>query len=274
MITPVSMDDRITFDVYGAGNEKNYEYLFRLNLTGTQAGYSLAAYVNQLGFKKTAIFYSDDRICKYLTDSFDDEQSYKYKAPIIDRICQYGNDKKIDKIIERWKALDCDSVVINNLNVNYTLSFIDRMSKNGLDVPIILTNNYVYDNAEILDYIESLVEGEVYVLPLFHTDMEHGRVKEFSEKFQEEYGESPDWIAMQSYEMVMIAASAAENCEIITRENLAVAMHETKGFKGILGDYSIDEKGDLWGKNYALYRYEDGEFIFVDYDEETLKGED
>ncbi|MBK5251536.1 MAG: hypothetical protein JJE29_02690 [Peptostreptococcaceae bacterium] len=49
-------------------------------------------------------------------------------------------------------------------------------------------------------------------------------------------------------------------------------MHDTKGFKGVLGEYSIDERGDLWGKNYALYKYEDGQFVFIDYDEETLKG--
>ncbi len=274
MITPVSMDDRITLNVYNNGSGANYEYLFRLNLTGTQAGYSLAAYVNQLGFEKTAMFYSDDRICKYIADSFDDEQSYRYKTPIIDRICQYGNEPKMDSVIDRWQALDCDSVVINNLNINYTLSFIDRMRKNNMNVPLVIINHFAYDNSEILDYIENAGDGDIYCLPLFHPDMEYGNVKEFSDQFEDEYDVLPDWFAMQAYEMVMITAKAAENCEIITRENIAKALHETKGFKGVMGEYSIDEKGDLWGKNYALYKYEDGQFVFIDYDEETLKGDE
>jgi len=274
MITPVSMDDRITLNVYNNGSGENYKYLFRLNLTGTQAGYSLASYVNKLGFERTAIFYSDDRICKYLTDSFDDEQSYLYKTPIIDRICQYGNYQKMDKIIDRWKAMDCDSIAINNLNINYTLAFIERMRTNGLNVPLVIINHYVYDNAEILSYIESMGQGDIYCLPLFHTDMERGKVGEFARRYESKYGTSPDWIAMQAYETVMLAANGAKNCQVLSRENLAEALHETSGFEGVMGHYSIDERGDLWGKNYTLYKYENGDFLFIDYDEERLKGEE
>jgi branched-chain amino acid transport system substrate-binding protein len=80
--------------------------------------------------------------------------------------------------------------------------------------------------------------------------------KRFTEDFQKRYGHAPDWFAAGNYVSVQLIADAAARGGI-SREGIAKALAETKGFPSLLGDISFDETGQApsW---FTLFRYSGG----------------
>lgn len=80
--------------------------------------------------------------------------------------------------------------------------------------------------------------------------------KRFTEDFQKRYGHAPDWFAAGNYVAVQLIADAAARGGV-SREGIAKALGETKGFPSLLGDISFDETGQApsW---FTLFRYSGG----------------
>lgn len=80
--------------------------------------------------------------------------------------------------------------------------------------------------------------------------------KRFTEDFRKRYGHAPDWFAAGNYVAVQIIADAAARGGI-SREGIAKALAQTKGFDSLLGEISFDETGQApsW---FTLFRYSGG----------------
>ncbi len=83
----------------------------------------------------------------------------------------------------------------------------------------------------------------------------------FTEEFKRRYGHAPDWFAAGNYVAVRLIADAASRGGL-TRDGIAKALAETKGFKSLLGEISFDETGQA-PSFFTLFRYTGGKRVVV-----------
>lgn len=83
----------------------------------------------------------------------------------------------------------------------------------------------------------------------------------FTEDYQRRYGKVPDWFAAGNYVAVKLIADAAARGGL-TRERIARALAETKGFKSLLGEITFDQTGQA-PSFFTLFRYTGGKRVVV-----------
>lgn len=69
-------------------------------------------------------------------------------------------------------------------------------------------------------------------------------VQNFVKRFKKKYGSEPDIISAYGYDAMKILAYAMENSNL-TAEGIKGALYRIKDFKGVTGDISFDENGDV-----------------------------
>ena len=83
----------------------------------------------------------------------------------------------------------------------------------------------------------------------------------FTEEFRRRHGHAPDWFAAGNYVAVRLIGDAAARGGV-TREGIAKALAETKGFKSLLGDIAFDETGQA-PSFFTLFRFTGGKRVVV-----------
>ncbi len=83
----------------------------------------------------------------------------------------------------------------------------------------------------------------------------------FTEEYRRRYGKVPDWFAAGNYVAVKLIADAAARGGV-SRDGIARALGETKGFKSLLGEISFDPTGQA-PSVFTLFRYSGGRRIVV-----------
>jgi len=87
--------------------------------------------------------------------------------------------------------------------------------------------------------------------------------KAFFAEFRKKYGDdNPDPYAIYGFEAMSLALDAIERSGTGKKEDIVKALFATKDRSGVLGTYSIDEKGDTTLTDYGLYGVEGGELKF------------
>ena len=83
-------------------------------------------------------------------------------------------------------------------------------------------------------------------------------IQNYVKFFKETYGSEPDIISAYGYDAMKILAHAMENSNF-TPEGIKNALYRIKDFKGVTGDISFDEKGDVI-QSMGIKIIEAGEF--------------
>lgn len=113
--------------------------------------------------------------------------------------------------------------------------------KLGLKVPFIGGDGW--DSSQLAAIGGASVEGSYYSNH-YSPDEARPAVQEFVKKYQTEYGAVPDGLAALGYDAGKLLFDAMGRAEALDGPTLAKAIAATKSFKGVTGDFSIDENRD------------------------------
>jgi branched-chain amino acid transport system substrate-binding protein len=118
---------------------------------------------------------------------------------------------------------------------------------------------------DFTDKAGELAEGFMGV-NVFEPGSTRPLAQRFTDDFKRRYGHAPDWFAAGNYVAVRLIADAASRGGV-SREGIAKALSDTRGYQSLLGDISFDETGQApsW---FTLFRYSGGKRIVVN--ESTL----
>lgn len=89
------------------------------------------------------------------------------------------------------------------------------------------------------------------------------KVKEFVEKYQGKYQESPIPHAAQAYDTIYVIANAAKNAKSTEAKALQEAIRNTSGLKLVTGDPKFDDKGDDIGKRLLITEIKGDKFELI-----------
>jgi len=111
---------------------------------------------------------------------------------------------------------------------------------------------------EFLRLSGGAAEGVIVANLYWNPNSEEPIIRTFVDRFKKRYGEQPEVYAAAGYDCLKVIAVGMKNGGIAS-EGIKKALYRIKGFKGVTGDITFDEYGEI-AKSYDLFVVKAGEF--------------
>ncbi len=99
------------------------------------------------------------------------------------------------------------------------------------------------------------------IIVFFNVNDQSPKLEEFKTDYQELYGTTPIFTAMQGYETMQLLARALEKTNG-SAENLGSELIGIQDYIGLTGPVKLDAYGDVL-RNLAIQKVIDGEFVTI-----------
>ncbi len=230
------------------------DYIFRVCFLDDFQGWAGAKFArDNLKADKVAILYDQAQAySKGLADFF--EKSFKEMGGTI-AVRQAFNGSNLEISSQLQAVKDSEPQVIY-LPVYYSAAatIIRKAREAGIKAPFIGGDGW--DSAELAKNAGDAINGNFFTN---HYAPEEPRpeVQNFVKKYQEEYGATPDGLAALGYDAALVLFDAMERAKSLSGPDLRDAIAATKGFTGVTGTFSIDDKRNAQ-KSAVVIEYKDG----------------
>jgi branched-chain amino acid transport system substrate-binding protein len=109
----------------------------------------------------------------------------------------------------------------------------------GIKAPLLGGDGW--ESEKLFELGGSAIEGSYYSNH-YSMDSPSPEVKAFSERYKQRYGAVPDSLAALGYDSAMVAIDAMKRAPDLSGPSLRDAIAQTKGFKGVAGTVTLDDK--------------------------------
>lgn len=229
MISPSSTNPRVT--VTG-------DMIFRVCFIDTFQAAVCAKFVKEhLKATKVAILFDQGQAySKGLKDDF--KKSFtKLGGQITTEQAYTGGDQSFNAQLANIRDTKPDVVFIPGYYTDAGNIAI-QARKLGLTVPLLGGDGW--DSAKLVEIAGKDIEG-CYFSNHYAPDEDRPEVKEFVKKYHDKFGQVPDALAALGYESAKLLFDAIGRAASLKGKDLAKAIAETKGFKGVTGTITIDK---------------------------------
>jgi len=100
------------------------------------------------------------------------------------------------------------------------------------------------EDPKVIDLAKQASEGVFFTQLQYTPDSPGSDVKRFVDNFKNKYGSKADIIAAYGYDAMKVLAFAMEKSDL-SSEKIKYELYKVKDFKGITGEISFDENGDV-----------------------------
>jgi len=251
MLSPASTVPELT--------QQGYKFVFRNIPSDNEIARQIAIFAARAGHKRMVIYYNDDSYGRGLANSFEDNAGQE-GIDIVDRISYYGKLRDLERLNEKWKALDFDGVFVAQAMPGGA-NFIADAGKAGITVPFICGN--AMDSPMLGKIAGKYAEGTV-IGSIFNPDDPRPEVKTFVENFKQKYKQDPTAYSAQGYDAVKLLAAAIEQCKSAEPSQIAGQLRKFKDWPGVAGYHTFNSSGDDTGKLVVLKALHNGRFEYID----------
>jgi branched-chain amino acid transport system substrate-binding protein len=236
-------------------------YHFRVNVTSEIHVLGTAEFMKtNLKAKRVAIIYEKTDwgvgYRKALVDRFNEVGGIEIvyddgfvRGPTTDFMAQLTKIKEANPDVLCHAALYTESALIAK-----------QARKIGLDV-VHLGNPGTHSD-KLMKLGGDAVEGMIAVGE-FHAAMERTEAQEFVKAYEAKYSKEPDEFVALSYDAMMILLEAIKKAGSTDHDQIRDTIAATKDFKGVTGDLSFDEKGDIPYKAVTFMVVKDGKWAYM-----------
>jgi branched-chain amino acid transport system substrate-binding protein len=88
-----------------------------------------------------------------------------------------------------------------------------------------------------------IAEGAIFTTPFLHNPSDPVNDK-FVKAYTARWNEAPDFHGANTYDGTQLLFIAMEKANPLTPENVAAEMHKIKGYKGVQGEFNVQENGE------------------------------
>ncbi len=189
---------------------------------------ALARYAAKKGWKKAAIFGSQDPF--YMTQTRIFEEEFRVLGGnVAEKVEPLPDSRELKMEALRIKKSQPDFVIFTNYQADFIAKELHRA---GFSTPMLA----VQMEKDRVKAADGALEGVVFAM---YDKPDKDFTKKFKARFQAEPGISAD----TAYDAVMLFASAIEKAKTTSTEKTVPILLGTKNFRGASGTFSIDEKG-------------------------------
>ncbi len=217
-------------------------FVWRICMTDSFQGQGLAKYsVETLSKKNVAIIYDNSDYGRGLADAYASGLTAA-GGKVVAKQQYAGGDTDFKAQLTKIKAASPELLFMSGYYPEG--SKIARQARElGLDVQLLGSDGYASDVLPKLG--GAAVEG-MLVSTFFDYSKNDPAVQKFVAAYKAKYnGANPDWFAANSYDVVMLAATAAKNAGKNDRTAINDALGTIGTYQGISGPITFDENGDV-----------------------------
>ncbi len=217
-------------------------YIWRICMTDAVQGEGLADYsVTTLGKQKIAIMYDNSDYGRGLADAYD--AAVKAAGGTIVGKEQYATgDTDFKAQLTKLKGAGPDLLFLSGYYPEGS-KIAQQARELGMEVQMLGSDGYASDELPKLG--GAAVEG-MLVSTFFDYSSDDAAVQKFVEAYKAANdGANPDWFAANAYDVLMLAATAAENAGSNDRTAINDALGTIGTYEGISGSITFDENGDV-----------------------------
>jgi branched-chain amino acid transport system substrate-binding protein len=231
MVSPSSTNEKVT----AVG-----DYIFRACFIDPFQGYVAAKFATDTLHKKKAAVLRDVRndysvgLAKVFSDNFT-----KMGGQIVDNESYSSGDVDFKAQLTNIKGSAPDILYVPGYYTDVGL--IARQAREvGLTIPLLGGDGW--DSEKLYEIGGPALEGS-YFSNHYSVDDPSPRIQEFVAKFKKEYGgQLPDSLAAQAYDAAGMLYDAMKRAKDLTGPSIREALSQTKDYKGVTGDITMDAK--------------------------------
>lgn len=205
-------------------------------------------------YEKVALFYSNE------------ERGLGHKETIKEEIEKLGGKviaeesymlEDMDFKTQLFKIKEKEPQALFLLGDAKTLgAILKQIGELGIEVQVFATRSA--EDEQVLEIAGEAAQGVIYTVS-FDPNSNNPLVEEFTRRYGEKYGETPDYIAAEAYEALILLSRAVEECKEDT-SCIKDYLFGLKDYQGLMGNLTFDENGDVYFP-YFLKTIKDGEFV-------------
>ena len=251
MLSPASTAPDLT--------QNKYKHIFRNIPSDGEIARQLAIYLAKQGYRRMAIYYSDDSYGTGLANSFEDN-ARSQGITIVDRFNYYSSLEDLKRLHIRWQAYGLDGIFVAK-TLPEGGQFIFDAGQAGIKVPFFAGN--AMDSPLLSEIGGKAAEGTI-ISSVFNPYSDRTEVKKFVKDFSKEYNEMPGSYAALGYDAVKMLATAIENSDLDNTSSVAKELINLGKWSGVTGIHEFDGKGDDIGDLVVLKKLQDGKFEYIE----------
>jgi branched-chain amino acid transport system substrate-binding protein len=244
-ITPASINSKLT--------EQGFRNVFRVcGRDDTQATFA-ANYVLDNGLAgRIAIVQDQSAFSKGIADEFKKQLNKRGVQEVMNEEIAQG-DKDFSTLITRMIKNTIQLIYFAGYHTEGGL-FVRHAREQGMNATMMVTSAMA--NREYWDLAGPGGEG---TLMIFAPDPRKlPTAAEVVKRFEAE-GYSPEGYTLYAYAAIQVFAGAARKASSTELEALAKALHDGT-YETVVGSIKFDDKGDVAGFKYKMYRWNDGSY--------------
>lgn len=253
MLSPLSSNPALT--------HQGRRMVFRNIPTDEADGLALADHAHKQGYHQVVIYYLQDDYSRGLANIFE-RRCYEQGIAIVDRLPYEATYKVSDYAadFDLWqRQFKFDAILLAGL-LPQAGEIITRIRQAGIQVPILSGGSL--DNERLLAVAGKDAEG-VVVVSTFDPEAKQPLVAAFSKAYTAKFGSAPNRNAAQGYDALQLLAHTIKEGGSTVPERMAATLRTTKGWPGVTGPHTFDDKGDVQGKQMVLKVVKEGGFQVV-----------
>jgi len=248
LISPTCSNDKIKY----AG-----DYIFRIWPSDAYQGKVIAEFAyNELGKRRAAVLYINNDYGVGLKDEF--VKNFKRlggEVVFVEGFAQGESDFRT--ILTKLKGLNPDIVFLSSLYKESAL-ILKQAKELGLETQFIGGDgNFA---PELIELSGGAAEGTIVTNMHWDPNSSDPIVRNFVRKFREKYNQDPEVYAAAGYDCIKVLARAIEMGGT-TSDGIKEALYKIKHFKGVTGDITFDEYGEIMFKEYDKFIVKGGKFV-------------
>jgi ABC-type branched-subunit amino acid transport system substrate-binding protein len=220
-------------------------YAMRNSLTDTLQGRFLAEYaINVLKLKRFVILHPEDAYGTALTLV----QVLRHQGEIVAVVSYPPNSANIGRVLGRLKELQYDAIFLPEYAAKVSAIVTQLATQNIMGIQLLGTDAWNAPGLVAKD--PRLLEGAIFVDGFF-ADAPAPAVQTFVEQFRNRYHETPDLLAAQAYDTLLMCAQVLK-AGAHTPAQLRDGLLHVRDFDGVSGLTSMGETRDAEKVPYVL----------------------
>lgn len=233
------------------------EYIFRNFPSDDLEGKVMADFVSSQGIKSVSTFQIQNDYGEGISQVF--SRRFGELGGKIAALEKYSQDETdFRSILTKGLATNPDAVYCVGYYTDVAL-LVRQARELGLNFKFFATTTV--EDPQFLKIGGNSVEGVIYPLASgYRADSTDDETKAFQADFKKAYGMDPGFVSAQCYDDVYLVKLAAEKTKSFSGQEIQKGMSMIRGFKGVTGETSFDENGDVI-KDIELKVVRNGQFV-------------
>lgn len=240
-------------------NNQGYNMTFRSIPSNRRIGEQIANYMAAKGLRRVAIYYIKDKSSQSMVNYFE-QRAHALGITVVDRRSYTQGTQDFSNGLQNWKDLYQFDAILLAANMPEGAYITAQARKIGLNVPII--GGEGFDTHKLMEIAGDAAEG-VVIPEIFVHDENRPAYQHCREAFTKKYQQPLNTFAAQGYDSVYLLANAIRQANSSVPAKIAKALHSTKKWQGVAGEFNFDDKGDIPDKEVGMKQVRGGKFETV-----------